>query len=235
MRILVLEDEDEVFDQIAHALSVIEDLHMVREIEGELAYQRILGQEFDCLVLDRIVVGLDGLSVLERARARDIETPALVLTGLSDPSRRTEGLDRGADDYLAKPFVSEELVARVRALTRRAHRMAHPLIRRHGKLELATRNQQASWAGVSVDLSPKEFDILLVLADHQPDIVSQEMLWRAVWPEMSNLPVQRSSLDVRISSLRAKLRARAELELVETIKNKGYRLTVPAGPIDGAA
>lgn len=224
MRIFILEDEAQESDRIVAALSTIVGVEIVRTTSGEEALAAILADRFDCLILDRMVHGLDGLSVLEAARARDVETPALMLTGLSDVARRTEGLDRGADDYLTKPYAAEELVARVRALARRAERTAHPRILRHGALELATRTRTAYWAEQELALTPKEFDVLLSLAEHDPDTVSLDMLWQDVWPEFRNLTPQISVIHVTMSRLRAKLTRHSGHDLIRTIKLKGYAL-----------
>jgi DNA-binding response OmpR family regulator len=225
MRIFVLEDEVDIFNQIKLALSAIEGSEVVHERDGDRALEAIISKPFDCLILDRKVFGLDGMSVLEKARERDVQTPALMLTHFSLVADRAEGLDRGADDYLAKPFASEELVARVRALTRRAQKIAHPMIRRHGPLELATKTRLATWEERALSLTPKEFDILLCLSEHYPDIVSQEMLWRAVWPEFNFAP-QVGVIQVTVSRLRKKIAAVAgeNMVVVKTINLKGYTL-----------
>lgn len=226
MKILVLEDDPEIAESIRNALAAIDGAKVTLTANGDAALNLILAGPFDCLVLDRMVEGMDGLSVLEAAREREVETPALMLTHLSEVSKRTEGLLRGADDYLAKPFAPEELVARVRALMRRAHRLAHPMIRRHGALELATKTRVAYWERNELDLTPKEFDCLLALSEHYPDPVSQSMLWRFAWPQF---PPDHSTAEqvihVTMSRLRSKLKIAAERDLVETIKSAGYKIS----------
>lgn len=225
MRFLVLEDDPEISEVIQNALATMGEAEISATANGDTALDLILAGPFDCLILDRMVEGMDGLSVLEAARGRDVETPALMLTHLSEVSKRTEGLLRGADDYLAKPFAPEELVARVRALMRRAHRLAHPMIRRHGGLELATKTRVAYWEGKELDLTPKEFDCLLALSEHHPDAVSQSMLWDFAWPQF---PPDHSTAEqvihVTMSRLRGKLKNATGGDLIATIKSAGYKL-----------
>lgn len=233
LRFLVLEDDAEVADDVVAALSMVSpDADVTVEQKGESALEAALGQAFDCLVFDRMVIGLDGLSVLAALRAREVETPALILSSLADLARRTEGLDGGADDYLTKPFAPEELAARVRALLRRSERVAHPKIRRHGSLELATKTRVAYWDEREISLTPKEFDILLALSEHHPDVVSLDMLWRAAWPDFTNLPPQLSVIHVTMSRLRAKLLETVKADLINTIKTKGYSLAVGVSSTD---
>lgn len=225
MRFLVLEDEAEVAAEVRGALMSLQlDAEIITVNMGEAALKEALGSSFDCLILDRMVEGMDGLSVLIALRERDVETPALILSGLSDLARRMEGLDHGADDYLTKPFAQEELASRVRALMRRSKRMAHPKIRRHGPLELATRSRIAYWGDQELALTPKEFDTLLILSEHHPGVVSVDMLWKAAWPDFRNLEPQMSVVHVTMSRLRAKLFEVARRDPILTIKHKGYAL-----------
>jgi two-component system OmpR family response regulator len=225
MRILVLEDDAEVAAQIRSALSAEASWTMELCRNGDAALELALREGFDCLVLDRMVDGMEGLAVLEQLRSRDVETPALILSHLSSTSHRVDGLERGADDYLAKPFQNEELIARVRALVRRAAKLAHPVILQHGPLELHTKAQKAYWKGKDLELPGKEFGVLVCLIEHRPDIVSAEMLWRRVWAEMKNLGPQQTVIQTTLSRLRSSLRTGTGLEdLIVNERGKGYRL-----------
>lgn len=225
IRILVLEDEPEVVEQIRAALAPETPSAIEVCNSGDGALDLALAQPFDCLVFDRIVAGMDGLSALEQLRVRGVQTPALLLTALGSTAQRVDGLDRGADDYLTKPFQNEELLARVRALIRRAASLGHPVILRHGSLELHTKAQKAYWNEKDLELPPKEFGVLLCLVEHRPDIVSAEMLWRHVWAEMKNLGPQQAVIQTTLSRLRSSLRASVGVDdIIVNERGKGYRL-----------
>jgi two-component system OmpR family response regulator len=226
MRILVLEDDTEVREQIHIALNREAGWKMEFCTSGEAALELALRIEFDCLVLDRMVDGnMDGLTVLEELRGREVQTPVLVLSHLSSTAHRVDGLERGADDYLAKPFQDEELIARVRALVRRSAKMAHPVILRYGPLELHTKAQKGYWKGKDLDLPPKEFGVLVCLLEHRPDLVSAEMLWLRVWQEMKNLRPQSQVIQTTLSRLRTSLKSGTGIEdIIVNERGKGYRL-----------
>jgi two-component system OmpR family response regulator len=226
MRILVLEDDAELRERIRIALGGVDGWRTEFCSSGEAALESALRTPFDCLVLDRMVDGpLDGLAVLEGLRAREVHTPVLVLSALSSTSHRVDGLERGADDYLAKPFQDEELIARVRALVRRKGQMAHPVILRYGPLELHTKAQKGYWNGNDLELPPKEFGVLVCLLEHRPDLVSAEMLWRRVWPEMKNLQPQSQVIQTTLSRLRTSLKTGTGIEeIIVNERGRGYRL-----------
>jgi two-component system, OmpR family, response regulator len=225
MRILVLEDELELSQQIRAALAVEPGWKPEFCRNGDEALERALREPFDCLVFDRMVDGMDGVNVLEKLRSRGVETPALLLSRLGSTAHRVDGLERGADDYLAKPFHDDELVARVRALIRRAAKIAHPVILTYGPLELHTKAQKGYWKGRDLELPPKELGVLLCLLEHSPDVVSPEMLWRRVWAEMKNLGPQQTVIQTTLSRLRTNLRNGTGIDdVIVNERGKGYRL-----------
>jgi two-component system OmpR family response regulator len=146
-----------------------------------------------------------------------------MLSNLGQTRSRVEGLDGGADDYLAKPFEVDELSARVRSLARRARQTAHPDVILIGRLEVRVKARTVHWNECHVDLSPKEFDILTFLARNSGDIVSRQMIWNSVWPEY-RIPPQINVIDVNLSRLRAKLDAAAGQPLIETVRTQGFVL-----------
>jgi two-component system, OmpR family, response regulator len=223
LRILLLEDDQDAAERVRAALSAWEGAEIHHVTHGEEALRRAASEPFDVLVLDRMVEGMDGLQALERLRALDIRTPALVLSNLGATRNRIEGLDAGADDYLAKPFDAEELVARLRALVRRASAEANPDAIILGALDLRLKARTVHWAGRHVDLSPKEFEILKYLAENSDTIASREMIWNAAWPEY-RIPPQINVIDVNLSRLRAKLESVAGRPLVETVRKQGFVL-----------
>ncbi len=232
MQILLLEDDDSMAQRITDALSAALDAEIHNVARGEEALALASRPGFDVLVLDRMVIGLDGLSVLEELRRRDVQTPALILSSKSTATQKVEGLDGGADDYLGKPFQDFELVARVRALRRRADKMEHPDVRAHGPLLMAIRNRRALWQpGVpegaeqyakrfvadekfDLQLTDKEFDILLCLVEAFPDAASKEDIWNFAW-QSYKLADWRQVVNVNMSRLRRKLDDRMGRRLVQ--------------------
>lgn len=222
MRALVLEDDPDMAERVVAALE--RELGAQTRVvpRGEDALRLASRPGFDVLVLDRLVVGMDGLDVLTQLRRAGVQTPALVLSSKNRPADKVEGLDEGADDYLGKPFEDFELVARVRALVRRAERLEHPDVRGHGPLVLSTRSRRALWrpgvpdgaerfrkrsssdARLDLQLTGKEFDIVLCLADAYPDPRSKDDIWRFVWNTVQ-LADWQQVVHVNLSRLRTKL------------------------------
>jgi two-component system OmpR family response regulator len=223
MRVLLLEDDDDAADRVAKILTSRGVEPIERFSRGDEALKAAAAEPYDLLILDRMVDGMDGLSLLQRLRAMDVQTPALFLSNLGQTRSRVEGLDAGADDYLAKPFEPEELMARVNALLRRSRREAHPDVIVLGGLEVRIKARTVHWRGEHVDLSPKEFEILKYLAENHDQIVSRQMIWNNVWPEY-RIPPQINVIDVNLSRLRAKLDAAAGRPLVETVRKQGFVL-----------
>lgn len=222
LQILLLEDDLEAAERVVEALSPggIRVVHVQR---GDDALRLAASTPFDVLVLDRMVEGMDGLQVLGALRRVDVRTPAMILSNLGQTRSRVEGLDGGADDYLAKPFEPDELASRVRALARRGRETAHPDVILLGPLEVRVKARTVHWDGKYVDLSPKEFEILLFLARNANDVVSRQMIWNAAWPEY-RIPPQINVIDVNLSRLRAKLDAVTGRALIETIRTQGFVL-----------
>jgi two-component system, OmpR family, response regulator len=176
----------------------------------------------DLIVLDRMLGTDDGLGLLRRLREAGIGVPVLVLSALSRSENRIDGLDSGADDYLGKPFDPGELLARVRALIRRAQNRLHSAILVYGDLELHVKPRTAHRAGQHLALSPKEFEILKLLMENAGDIVTRDMLLQKVW----NLTFdpQTNVIDVSMSRLRNRLEEGFEQPVLETVRGMGFRL-----------
>ncbi|MGZ8363854.1 MAG: response regulator transcription factor [Caulobacteraceae bacterium] len=222
MRVLLLEDDDDAAERVTNALASRADT-IDRFVRGEDALKAAAGEPYDILILDRMVEGMDGLQALQRLRAMEVRTPALVVSNLSQTRSRVEGLDAGADDYISKPFEADELIARVNALVRRSRQDAHPDVIVLGSLEVRVKARTVHWAGAHVDLSPKEFEILKYLAENHDQIVSRQMIWNTVWPEY-RIPPQINVIDVNLSRLRSRLEAAAGKPLVETVRKQGFVL-----------
>ena len=223
MRVLLLEDDDDAAERVTAAFGPGTATIIDRFVRGEDALKAAGGQAYDVLILDRMVEGMDGLTALQRLRAMDVRTPALVVSNLGQTRSRVEGLEAGADDYISKPFEADELIARVNALLRRARQDSHPDVIVLGKLEVRVKARTVHWEGAYVDLSPKEFDILKFLAENHDQIVSRQMIWNMVWPEY-RIPPQINVIDVNLSRLRSKLEAAAGQPLVETVRKQGFVL-----------
>jgi len=166
--------------------------------------------------------GIAGIDLIARLRAAGIEKPMIMLSALGRAEHRVEGLDRGADDYLAKPFEPVELIARLRALHRRTSVQSRQPVLIHGDIELHVRARTAHRAGVHLGLSPKEFELLKYLIEHAGDIVTREMMLRDVW--RLNFDPQTNVIDVNLVRLRRKLEDGFAGTVLETVRGKGYRL-----------
>ncbi|GGD59401.1 response regulator transcription factor [Croceicoccus mobilis] len=178
--------------------------------------------DFDVIILDRMLPDFDGLTVVKQLRDSGVGTPVLMLSALGRTVDRAEGLDAGADDYLAKPFEAAELLARLRALHRRASGATHSAVIIHGAFECHVKARTAFRGGKHLPLSPKEFELFRYLIENAGDVVTREMLLRDVW-KMSFDP-QTNVVDVNIGRLRRKLEDGFNSPALETIWGTGYRL-----------
>ncbi len=217
MRILVVEDEALMLKSLAQALRE-EGYSVDTAPDGREGLYKAQNYDYDAIVLDVMLPHLDGWGVLEKLRATKA-TPVLMLTARDANSDRVRGLDGGADDYLTKPFDLMELMARIRALIRRAAGQARPTIEiRDVRIDL--RSRTATLAGKAVALTAREYGILEYLALHRGEVVSRTTLFEHLFDEnedtLSNL------LDVHVSSLRRKLGA----DLIATRRGLGFGIEV---------
>lgn len=193
------------------------------EQSGRAGLQRAAAEQFDVIILDRMLPDLDGLAIVSRLRAAGVETPVLMLSALGRSENRIEGLDAGVDDYLAKPYEPQELVARVRALHRRASGKVHGAVIIYGALECHVKARTAFRAGRHIALSPREFELFRYFMENAGETVTREMLLRDVWN--MNFDPQTNVVDVNIGRLRRKLEDGFSTPALETIWGAGYRLT----------
>ena len=224
MRLLVIEDEPDIASALEKGLRQI-GYAVDMALDGERGSELALVNDYDLLILDLNLPGVDGLEVCHRVRAECPSLLILMLTARSRPDQRVAGLDLGADDYLVKPFHFAELTARVRALLRRDLRVRVPLLQyKDVKLNPAAR---VVWQGNRrVELTSKEFGILEYLLRHRGEIVSQEAILEHVWDMQTN-PLT-NTVRVHINSLRRKLEDIAETPAyIETIVGQGYRVGIP--------
>jgi DNA-binding response OmpR family regulator len=221
MRVLVVEDQKKTASFIRKAL---QDEGFAADVchEGTGALAAASGTAFDAIVLDIMLPGRDGLSVLRRLRETKNATPVLLLSARGEVNERVEGLNAGADDYLAKPFALVELVARVRALGRRASGEPKFTVLRVGDLTLDTVRRQARRGGALFDLTAREYRLLQFLMRSPGRVCGRMAILEQVWDydfdPGSNL------VDVYIKRLREKIDAGFERKLFQTVRGMGYML-----------
>lgn len=220
MRVLIVEDNREL------ALSVKKGL-MKENISVDVAFTGAQGEEkayitdYDAILLDLNLPDKDGLSILTFLRESGIDTPVIIVTARHEIEERAKGLDYGADDYLVKPFELVELMARIRAVIRRFYGRTSPNIS-VGQLLVNTVKREATIAGNVVSLKPKEFDILLYIAQKAPAVVSTEEIVEHIYDESFD-PFS-SVLRVHMARLKKQLASSAGKEVLKTIRAKGYQL-----------
>ena len=222
MRVLVIEDDREHADFIAKVL--VEAGHQVETAdEGVSGLARAREEDFDALVVDRMLPEKPGIQLVEEFRNGGGTTPALFLSALSDVGSRVEGLKVGADDYLGKPFAPEELVARVEALGRRQSTGEPPVTRlKVGDLEMDLLTRKVTRGTARIDLQPREFKLLEYLMRHAGQTVTRTMLLEKVWGY--HFDPQTNVIDVHISRLRGKIDKEFEHQLLQTVRGAGYCL-----------
>lgn len=222
MRALVVEDEQKVADAVREGL-VGEDYDVVVERTGEGAFFRLNTEEFDVILLDLNLPGRDGLEVLKAIRERGLKTPVLVLTARDGVENRVEGLDKGADDYMVKPFAFAELLARIRALIRRGRAAEMPRLTA-ADLDVDLITRKVIRGGKPVELTVREFELLEFLLRHQGQVVSREALAHEVWNETARSTPLDNVIDVHIARLRRKVDAEGAVKLIHTVRGVGFVL-----------
>jgi DNA-binding response OmpR family regulator len=220
MRILIVEDEPELAGLLKRGLG--EEGHAVDLADrGEDAFDWLEVAEYDALILDIMLPGIDGLAVCRELRRRHVSVPILLLTALDGIRDRVTGLDAGADDYLVKPFALAELLARLRALSRRPAESLDPVLE-YADLRLDPANRRVWRGDRTIALSTKEFRVLEYLLRHPRRLLTRSMIAEHVWdydfPNVTNV------IDVHIRSLRLKLDDPYPGALIQTVRGAGYRL-----------
>lgn len=219
MRILLVDDEPDLREQLGSLLT--RQKYIVdTAADGEEALDRIFNQPFDLIILDIMLPKKDGLAVLREIRRGKIVTPILMLTAKSGIDDKIKGLDQGADDYLAKPFSAAELLARVRALLRRASEHATPVLEIKG-VQLNTITREVTIGSGAVQLTPKEFAILEFLLYNRNRAVSRFSLAEHVWGDDFDPFTMSNYIDVHVKNLRHKI-GDAEGSVVRTLRGIGY-------------
>jgi two-component system, OmpR family, response regulator RegX3 len=217
MRILVVEDEDAIADPLAEGLRR-EGFEVSRVATGQAALD---APAADLVLLDLRLPDVDGTDVCRELRARS-DVPIIVVTARGEEVDRVVGLELGADDYVVKPFGFRELLARIRAVMRRARPETPAELRRVGSLEVDVRARRASLEGRELPLTTKEFDLLALLASDAGAVVGREQILREVWNSEWYGPTK--TLDVHVAAVRKKL---GDPAWIETVRGVGFRLVVP--------
>ena len=222
MRVLVVEDEVKVAKALKEGLED-ERYEAVVAHTGEDAFFRINTEQFDVIVLDVMLPGRDGLQILSSIRKHGIDTPVLLLTARDSLEDRVAGLDRGADDYLVKPFAFAELVARIRALLRRG-RTTDTLRLSVGDLDMDLVTRKVTRGGRNIDLTTREFELLEYLLRHHGQAVLRDTLAREVWKETTRGTPLNNVIDVHIARVRRKIDLDQPVKLIHTIRGVGFML-----------
>ncbi len=220
-RILVIEDDLQTASAVETELS----LHghaVVTASDGNLALDLATQESFDVITLDRMLPGLDGLSVVAKLRERRIMVPVLMISALSDVDERIAGLRAGGNDYMIKPFAPNEMAMRVEVLLRRYRDEAEPVVLRAGPIELDLVRRTAKAYGDPVRLLHVEFRLLEFLMRNQGDIVSRRIIFEQVWGYYFDPGA--NLINVHIARLRKKLDRQGFPSVIATIKGEGYRL-----------
>lgn len=221
MKILIIEDEHRIASSIKMGLTQ-ERYAVDVSYDGTTGYDLATSEEYDVIILDRLLPGMDGVELLKKLREKDIHTPVLLLTAKGQLSEKVEGLEAGADDYLVKPFFFEELLARIHALVRRPKQTIEEKLRVND-LSLNTRTYEVVRGGKKIFLSQKEFSLLEYLMRHPKQILSKDQIISHVWSYESDiLP---NTVEVYIGYLRTKIdKPFPAKKIINTVRGFGYRV-----------
>ncbi|HBT69715.1 MAG TPA: DNA-binding response regulator [Agrobacterium sp.] len=224
MRILLIEDDRKTIEYIVRGLT--EAGHVCDPIaDGRDGLFQATLEAYDVLIVDRMLPGLDGLSVVKAIRAAQVKTPVLFLTSVGGVDDRVEGLEAGGDDYLVKPFAFSELLARVNALGRRPPPQEQTTVLRVADLEIDLIRRVVRRSDQTIDLQPREFTLLETLMRGEGRVLTRTMLLERVWD--FHFDPKTSVVETHISRLRAKIDKPFTVQLLHTIRNIGYSLHAP--------
>ncbi|MEM5470415.1 winged helix-turn-helix domain-containing protein [Hoeflea sp. AS60] len=224
MRLLLIEDDAKLADYVSRGFSEAGHLCDVLD-NGQDGLFQATRETYDVLIVDRMLPGLDGLSMVKAIRAAGNKTPLIFLTSIGGVDDRVEGLEAGGDDYLVKPFAFSELAARVAALARRPAFQTEQTVLKVHDLELDLIRHRVTRAGQQIDLQPKEFILLEVLMRAEGRVLTRTMLLERVWDY--HFDPQTSVVETHISRLRSKIDKPFDVALLHTVRSTGYSLDAP--------
>jgi two-component system OmpR family response regulator len=224
MRVLIIEDDKEVSSYVRQGLAQAGWNVDVAD-DGKDGLLLATTESYDALVVDRMLPGVDGLTLIRTLRASDNETPVLILSALGEVDDRVKGLHAGGDDYLVKPFAFSELLARLEALIRRtlSSGTQNETTLSLADLEVDLLRREVQRGGRKIDLQPREFQLLEFLLRHAGQVVTRTMLLEGVWNY--HFDPQTNVIDVHISRLRGKIDKGFDKPLLHTVRGAGYRLS----------
>jgi len=224
MRILLIEDDQNVADFIIKGLN--EHNHVVdHQVDGKDGLFLATTEDYDVLIVDRMLPGIDGLTIIRTLRASQINTSIIILSAMADVEQRVEGLQSGADDYLVKPFAFSELLARVEILSKRQtaeHQVTELTV---ADLKVDLLSHKVTRAGQNIELLATEYRLLEYMMQHAGQIVSRTMLLEHVWDY--HFDPQTNVIDVHMSRLRKKIDKQFDFPLINTVRGAGYVLRAP--------
>jgi two-component system OmpR family response regulator len=223
-RILIIEDDPETAEQLVDSLAS-SGYQVDRASDGEEGLRRGRSAEYAVMTIDRLLPGIDGLTVIRRLREDGVLTPALILSALGEIDDRVRGLRAGGDDYLVKPFAFAELLARVEALARRSDTVVKETVLRVGDLELDLVSRTATRSGHDISLLPREFQLLEYLVRNQGQVVPRAMLLQHVWD--LHFDPTTNIIDVYVGRVRRKVDGQRAFPLIHTIRGVGYCVRAP--------
>lgn len=221
MHLLLVEDDPNVASYVANALR--DAGHVLDHcLDGRDGLYAVAAKPYDLVILDRMLPHVDGLTILQTMRAAGNHTPVLILSALGEIDDRVEGLRRGGDDYLAKPFAIRELMARIDALARRPAGVTERKRLAAGDLEMDLESRRVRRSGQVIDLTPREFRILEYLLRNAGRVVTRSMLLEAVWDY--RFDPQTNIVDQHVSRLRHKLGPASRKPIIRTLRGIGYTI-----------
>ena len=225
MKVLVIEDDVETGAYVKKGME--EHGHVVDlAANGRDGLFLAAGEAYDVMIVDRMLPGLDGLSVVKTIRGAGVKTPVLFLTTMSGVGDRVAGLEAGGDDYLMKPFAFAELLARVNALARRPPMTQVDTVLRVADLEMDLISRKARRAGQEIALQPREFRLLEYLMRNAGRVVTRTMLLESVWD--FHFDPKTNIVETHVSRLRSKIDRGFDAELIQTVRGSGYLLRAPS-------
>jgi len=224
MRVLIVEDDQEAAAYMVKGLK--ESGYVVDHVaDGREALYRVAAETYDAVVVDRMLPGVDGLTIVKTMRSAGNQSPVLILSALGDVDDRVKGLKAGGDDYLVKPYAFAELLARLEALLRRGRSDAPDTLLKVADLEMDLVARTVRRGGTPIELKPKEFALLEYLMRHAGHVVTRTMLLENVWDY--SFDPQTNVIDVHVSRLRHKIDKGHDKPLLSTIRGAGYSLRDP--------
>ena len=235
-RLLIVDDEESIVTLLQFNLEQ-SGFEVKTAMDGATALELAKKEHFDMLILDLMLPEMDGLDVCKQLRQDKVMTPILMLTAKDDEFDKVLGLELGADDYMTKPFSPREVVARVRAILRRSNpvnseneaqeSLSQNQVIKFGEVEIYPENYEVLFKKQSVELTPKEFELLLYLANHKGRVLTRDQLLNAVWNY--EFVGDTRIVDVHISHLREKIEANTKKPIyIKTIRGLGYKLEEPS-------